>query len=57
MKGRQMTAAELIAQAAANYKRGAHKEQDETRHREKHVKSCAFPLPGNIVLYAKKIGP
>jgi hypothetical protein len=38
MKGRQMTATDLIAQAAANgYKRGAHKEQDETRHQEKHV--------------------
>lgn len=39
MKGRQMTTTDLIAQAAANgYKRGAHKEQDETRHRGKHVK-------------------
>ncbi|MCJ1426427.1 hypothetical protein MMC29_004330 [Sticta canariensis] len=39
MKGRQITAAGLIAQAAANgYKRGAHKEQDKTVHREKHVK-------------------
>jgi hypothetical protein len=39
MKGRQVTAAGLIAQAAANgYKRGAHKEQDKTLHREKHVK-------------------
>jgi hypothetical protein len=39
MKGRQVTAAGLIAQAAANgYKRGAHKEQDKIFHREKHVK-------------------
>jgi hypothetical protein len=39
MKGRQTTAADLIAQAAANgYKRGAHKEQDKTRHQGKHVK-------------------
>jgi hypothetical protein len=39
MKGRQTTAADLIAQAAANgYKLGAHKEQDEIRRLEKHVK-------------------
>jgi hypothetical protein len=39
MGSRQTTAADLIAQAAANgYKRGAHKEHDEIRHREKHVK-------------------
>jgi hypothetical protein len=39
MKGGQITAADLTAQAAANgCKRGAHKEQDETCHREKHVK-------------------
>jgi hypothetical protein len=39
MKGRQITAADLIAQAAANgYQRVAHKEQDETCLREKHVK-------------------
>jgi hypothetical protein len=39
MKSRKSTTDELIAQAAANgYKRGAHKEDDEIRHREKHVK-------------------
>lgn len=38
MKGQRNIATDLIAQAAANgYKRGEHKEQDETRHREKHV--------------------
>jgi hypothetical protein len=45
MKGRQITAADMIAQAAVNgSKRGAHKEQDETRHREKHVKKTRRDL-------------
>jgi uncharacterized membrane-anchored protein len=38
MKDRKSTADNLIAQAAANgYRRGAYKEYDEIRHREKHV--------------------
>lgn len=39
MTNRKPTADELIARAAANgYRRGAHREHDEIRHREKHVK-------------------
>jgi hypothetical protein len=39
MEVRKTTAADLIAQAAANgYKREAHKKHDKIRHREKHVK-------------------
>jgi hypothetical protein len=38
MRDRQATVANLLAQAAANgYKKGAHKERDQIRHREKHV--------------------
>ena len=37
--GRRATAEELLAQAEANgYKRGVHRQRDQVRHREKHVK-------------------
>ncbi|KAF7503418.1 hypothetical protein GJ744_003901 [Endocarpon pusillum] len=52
MKGRQRTATDLIAQAATNgYKRGAHKEQDEIRDREKHVEKTRINQDGTLRRY------
>jgi hypothetical protein len=39
MKKRQADVIDLMAQTETNdYKRGIHKERDQIRHREKHVK-------------------
>ncbi|KAF7501990.1 hypothetical protein GJ744_001812 [Endocarpon pusillum] len=52
MKGRQRTATDLIAQAATNgYKRGAHKEQDKIRDREKHVEKIRINQDGILRRY------
>jgi hypothetical protein len=52
MKGRQTTAADLIAQAAANsHKWEAHKEQDEIRHPEKHVKKTGTDQDATLKRY------
>lgn len=52
MKGRQITAADLIAQAAANdYKLRAHKEHDEIRRVKKHIKETRTDQDATLKRY------
>ena len=55
--GRRATVEELLAEAEANgYKRGAHAERDQIRHREKHVKKTKQDQDATLhryVLYAE----
>ena len=57
--GRAATVEELLVEAEANgYKRGAHAERDQVRHREKHVKKTKQDQDATLhhyVLYAEPL--